>query len=479
MYLASLAASNAGNAAGPSAQDLNALRALLENRLQQIEAAIAPPVQENTEDPKFFLYTDVHNNLPFNANELKEVFQLEKAIPVFSGNPGELSQFLNITENFVYRYTPRSANDRIKSNQLHTLCTIIRNKIQGEANRALVNNFVSLNFNCIKRTLITYFGEKRDLTTLGHQLMNCCQSNRTLEEFYDDINRFMSHIANIIRTNTNYSNPAAAKAMIDHYNEQALDSFIRGLDGDTGKFVKCYKPLSLASAYAYCVEIQNMDYRRVNVRKTHENHNNPRNAIPLKPLPRIPVKPQPKINQSFFSPQSYTPRFYPSFQNFQQIPPMIPPRYPDYQSFYNKPQFQTQYQPQFQRPPFQQQQQMNQFNNRPFPPKPTFQPNPTQPKFVLNQQQRPQFNRNPFQPKPEPMEIDPSIRTNQVNYQNRPNNPDGPNKRPRMFNIEQQLEEALEEENQEPTAEDYLAEYELVNPENDTEEDLGEFNFLG
>lgn len=442
---------------------------VINQRLQALEMAILPKfTEEDTTEP---IYRDTN----FDTNELKQVYDLDRLIPTFNGDPSELYQFLHITENLVDRFKPKDASDVVKGNQLHTLCMIIRQKIQGEANSALVNNFVNLNFNCIKRTLITYFGEKRDLTTLDHQLMNCSQNNRTLEEFYDDINRYMSHITNNIRTDKLYAHAEAAKALISHYNSKALDAFIRGLDGDTGKFLKCYNPTSIAAAYAYCVEIQNMDYRRINIRRTPENTNNPRNAIPIRHTPKIPPRPQPRIPPSFFNPKPFFPKYYPSLQT---VPPMLPPRQPIFQNYYPKLSFQPQPQPTpqqwYQRPLQQPFQQLSQTNNT-FPQRLI-----APPKLVLNQQmQRPIYTRNPFQPRPEPMEVDNSIKTKQVNYQNRPN--EGPNKRPRVFNIETNEPEETQEEHEEatPTEEEYLEEYELLNQEEVSEDDHAEFNFLG
>lgn len=442
---------------------------IINSRLRALENAIMPKqIIDDTEEPVYRVYQDSKNNVAFDPNELKQVYDLDRLIPTFNGDPSELYQFLNITESLIQRFLPDGPNDIKKGNQLYTLCMLIRQKLQGEANSALVNNFVNLNFNSIKRTLITYFGEKRDLTTLDHQLTNCAQNNRTLEEFYDDINKYMSHITNSIRTDSLYQHPEAAKALISHYNHKALDAFIRGLDGDTGKFLKCYQPTSIAAAYAYCVEIQNMDYRKVHIRKTPES-NNPRNAIPIKHMPKLPPKPQIRFPQSFFPSKPFIPRYYPNITN---LPPMLPPKQPVFQNYFPRPQFQQQIQqPQFQsQRPFQQfQQQQPQFYN-------PFQHKPNPPKFTLNQQQRPQFTRNPFQPKPEPMEVDQSIRSRQVNYQNRPNNIEGQNKRQRVYNIESNEPENEVEED--PTEEEYLEEYELLNPEEITEEDHAEFNFL-
>ena len=68
--------------------------------------------------------------------------------------------------------------------------------------------------------------------------MNCAQRRRSLEQYYDDINRFLSLIAEQIKTCPEYYHPEDVKAMINMYNKKAIDAFIRGLDGEIGKFLK-------------------------------------------------------------------------------------------------------------------------------------------------------------------------------------------------------------------------------------------------
>ena len=108
-------------------------------------------------------------------------------------------------------------------------------------------------------TLLAYYGEKKDLTTLDYQLMNGTQRDRTLEFYYDEINKFLSLIAGQINTCPEYSHPEALKAIIDMYSKKAIDAFIRGLDGEVGKFLKNHEPESLATAYAYCITYQNVE----------------------------------------------------------------------------------------------------------------------------------------------------------------------------------------------------------------------------
>lgn len=124
----------------------------------------------------------------------------------------------------------------------------------------------------IKQTLQTYYGEKRDLTTLDHQLMSCAQHGQAIDLYYDQINKLLSAIVNHLRTDDRYQHPEALTAMLQAYNYKAIDAFIRGLDGDLGKFLRNYRPTSLAQAYAYCLSFHNVEYRKTFIKsKLPEN----------------------------------------------------------------------------------------------------------------------------------------------------------------------------------------------------------------
>ena len=216
--------------------------------------------------------------------------------------------------------------------------------------------------------------------------MSVQQKNDSLETYFDRVNRLLSLIANQIKTDDRFTHPEASKALIETYNKKAIDAFIRGLDGDVYKFIRNYEPTSLAAAYSYCIAFQNVECRKMLARpRHHEVVIPPRNLIPLVP-PRIPPRMAPRRDPVPFRPMQVFPnhnfRPQPIFQNNRQPP--------HYNNFRQAPQ---------------------QFTNQP----------PRIPQ------------RNPFRPPPEPMEVDPSVRTNQVNYGNRPQQPN-PLKRPRLFN---------------------------------------------
>ena len=151
----------------------------------------------------------------------------------------------------------------------------------------------------------------------------------------------------------------ALNAMTNTYREKALDTFIRGLNNNLPSLLMIREPTSLPQALHMCLKLNNMNYRT--------NHANSVNrGIPNKPQnhpSNLPSKPRP---------------FYPELTNFSQRP------------FVRQPQEYLQYKP------FQQQRMQNQY-------------------FAPQQNYRP-----PLPPKPPvPLDVDRSIQSRQVNYQNR------------------------------------------------------------
>lgn len=110
-----------------------------------------------------------------------------------------------------------------------------------------------MNFSLIKKTLITYYGEKRDLGTLEYQLANSSQRGRTLEEFYNEINKILCQISNCVTTNPQFEHPKAARLLLTSYNKKATDAFVRRLDGEVGKILKNANVDTLANAYGYSI----------------------------------------------------------------------------------------------------------------------------------------------------------------------------------------------------------------------------------
>lgn len=379
----------------------NNINQVITNRLNALERNNEIPITEDLSDPPLYL-TNL-NGQPASIETIEKIPDYVKDLPIFTGNPNEVSSWISDVESIINYYKPNETSTVDQKNKYHIICKTIRRKIRGEANDALVSSNVNINWTAIKKTLLTYYGEKRDIASLDYQMLTIQQKGKTLEEYFDEINNLLSLIANQIKTSNRFTHPEAVKALIETYNEKALDAFMRGLDGELlGQFLKNYRPESLAQAYAYCISFQNIEFRKKMTRGSiPEKHNGPKNFIP---------------NNS----------------NNPKIPPKLPPK-PQMQNKPNYPQppkfFRPVYYPQ-QPVVFRQQQQpvISQQQRQP-PPVPSRQP----PNNPFRQPAGPSQPTNQQRNQPEPMEVDPSIRTRQVNYSNRPDSNTQQQKRPRMF----------------------------------------------
>lgn len=158
------------------------------------------------------------------------------------------------------------------------------------------------------------------------------------------------------------------------YRDKALDTFIRGLRGDLPRLLGMREPADLPQALHLCLKLENQNFRS---HYALNNQNQMRRYQDFKPsLPPRKFNAPPRPNREFYPQLAYMPQ--------PRLNPINPYKGP---------------QPNFQ----QQSQRPNNIPPRPFP-KP--------------------------QPRPEPMDVDPSMRTRNVNYMNRPRPNDFFGKRP-------------------------------------------------
>ena len=303
--------------------------------------------------------------------DMGKIPDLVRDIPVFEGKSTELINWLIDVQEVFSRYRDLSP----QSDQYKLIERTVRRKIKGEASDVLNANNVSASWNEIKNVLLLYYKDKRELKTLDFELTAIKkQPTETLSSYYSRVNELLSCIIAQLQTDANYANHAPIHT--NYFREKALDCFIRGLEKPLCFQVKMANPNNLSKAYHLCLEFQNMELRSAPFRNEHSVGPPPK---PKELEPRIPARrpiPAYQPNYQSFHPPAYQPN-QPSF---------YPPAYqPNQQGFY----------------PFQFARIMN--------------PHPS--------------NSNPFHvpprnlkppPTPEPMEVDPSMRTQYLNYGNRP-----------------------------------------------------------
>ena len=286
-----------------------------------------------------------------------------KGLNFFDGKPTELISWITEVEEILlmYRDLPRDCT------QYGLLLRTIRRKIVGEASDVLNANNILSDWPSIKSTLILYYRDKRDLKTLDSELTAIRKlPTESLSSYFSRVNELLNAI--IAQVQMNPAMNGHTTSHIDYFREKALDSFIRGLERNLSLLLKTKTPTNLNTAYQFCLEYYNMDIRTAPFQNQHSVLNIPRPRdidFPPQPPPRrIPPVPL---------------RRPPPIQHLQPLPQrqFFQPQVPRYQPFH---------QPQFLQRPF-------------------------QPRQFLPQK--------PL-PKPEPMEVDQSIRSRNINYGNRP-----------------------------------------------------------
>ena len=124
----------------------------------------------------------------------------------------------------------------------------------------LVSNNVMTDWGAIRETLKLYYADKRDLMTLDHQLKSAIRERGELvEAYYARIQELLTLVSSNITESGQWLGHEAA--LINLYNQIALDVFIRGLGDPLSMFCKNFKPSNLAEAYSYCVEYTNIHAR--------------------------------------------------------------------------------------------------------------------------------------------------------------------------------------------------------------------------
>lgn len=235
----------------------------------------------------------------------------------------------------------------------------IRHKIVGEADAALESYRTPLNWSKIKKCLMLHYSDKRDVGTLEYQMSTLVQRGSSVEEFYQQIYQYLSLILDKI--DCLELGEEALVTLTSTYRDKALDTFIRGLNGALPSLLSIREPKSLPEALHMCLKLSNMNYRANHAHNMPSGFQNKTNS-----------KNRQQQNTGQYQKFSGSRPFYPELTHLPQSQFQVTNQGP-----YSN-QRQTYYTPQI-------------HSNPPLPLRP-----------------------------PVPMEIDPTIQTRLVNYQNRP-----------------------------------------------------------
>lgn len=297
-----------------------------------------------------------------DLGDLDKIPDIVRSLREFSGNNIEFTSWKKSVERILQLYEPLQGTAKY-----YGIISVIRNKIIGQADKILESYNTPLNWNCIIRCLTTHYADKRDVTSLEYQMASLVQGKLTIEAFYQEVYTCLSLILNKL-SSLEMSNEAL-NVLTKTYRDKALDTFVRGLNGDLPRLLAIKEPNDLPQALSLCQKLNNQTFRTNYAHNVNPNSRKQNNNPPELP-PRFNT--QRNRQMTFYPGLAYQPQA--NFSNTRNFSPF--------------------------------------FNQRNFP----HQIRP----FQLNQQQ-PQRPLGPKpQPRPEPMDVDESIRTRNVNYINRP-----------------------------------------------------------
>jgi hypothetical protein len=302
---------------------------------------------------------------PVNLDAIIRASQIPdtiKYLPVFRGDSGNPRELYGFL-NTVER-TLTLYQNLVQEPIYNVWITYIYNKVQGPAKEQLEVSHTPIVWAKIRQKLLDLYGDNRDLSSFTQKIPYLKQGNKTVEQFYTECSNLLADINAKITLDIN--NLGHEQAIMRVINRMTTDAFIDGLNQPYSSFTRNANPADLPSAYRLALH-QTLGERRKGERI---NLNRPVSSN----LPQ---------GRSFQNPPR--PSNLPRSNNF--------PTFPRTNYFPNSPQANIATPP------------------RNFPNYPRFYPqNPTLP---------------PRQPRPVPMEVDRSIRSNQIQYMNRnaPRNP--------------------------------------------------------
>lgn len=177
-----------------------------------------------------------------------------KDIPPYSGSRTELSKFITQVEDILKILKPTFTDPSYQV----ILLRAIRNKIIGEANKALEMYNTTNEWESIKSSLISHFADKRDENSLIRDLHAITQRNDSVEIYFTRI----LEICNTLKTWANLNTPNEAIQKAKWYDSMCLSVFTANLKDSLGIMVRAMQPPDLPTARLYCLKEQNIVYMK-------------------------------------------------------------------------------------------------------------------------------------------------------------------------------------------------------------------------
>lgn len=178
-----------------------------------------------------------------------------KLIPTYAGDPKTLSSWISSVDTTLDLYAT------IRNTNIYNIWVAqIRNKIVGEANDALNSSHTPRGWNEIKSTLIEFFGDKRDLSTLNQKISHLHQGKKSLEVYYHECTNLLTDItAKII---LDPQNDGHTEHILRYIRDMIKDAFVDGMAEPYSAYTRNFRPTTLIEAYHCAKEQISADTRK-------------------------------------------------------------------------------------------------------------------------------------------------------------------------------------------------------------------------
>lgn len=246
-------------------------------------------------------------------------------IPVFSGSPQTLHEFLDVTQKLTDRFYNNNDPDDFQN---YMIISAIKSKIHPPASEQVFSSSVTT-YNEIREALLNAYSDRRDDMTLVIELVGLRQTDgETPFKFHDRVQKAL----NLIIAYMQNHNTANSEILIRNYKRLALRCFLLQLKEPLGSILRTRQPPDLGTALSWLTN----DYQTLanNVRgKSPQNSNsrssqvsNPHNFAPKQQnyqnyranfQNKPPIQPPPNPNPNQPKPQGFKPNQpgRPPFQN--------------------------------------------------------------------------------------------------------------------------------------------------------------------
>lgn len=239
-----------------------------------------------------------------------ESLDIVKSVPEFKGEPQTYVSWRQAAITAHKLFEPYQG-----SSKYYQAVAILRNKIIGSADAALSAYNTVLNFNAIISRLDFTYMDKKSIFTLEQELSTLRQGQKTIIQFYDDVERKLTAIVNKVIMSHEGDNPLI-KSLNQKYRDDALRVFISGLRKPLCDTLFSCKPSDLPTALALAQELATNQTRN-NFAIIYNHGLN--KALQHPPIPMSP-RHQQNTAQNLYNHQPVQPQVSQNFLRQQNVP---------------------------------------------------------------------------------------------------------------------------------------------------------------